>query len=443
MHTNFKTLVDSIPDDHVADDSDESDHETILRRGQGIARSSAASLSGRQQQRLPNRSRRGLSQQRSSLANLPADEGRALRRSTRSIGNSGADNETMESRETIERGTEASNRSSRRIHGATSARDERQPTRHSSRSQVRRTYTEEESDQDEDNDYSERDEEVHSAVNIRATRSSRRSNKKSYAPEESEDDEVQSPSPARAGRRSTRSARHESTTNNYFHDEEEAQPASNTRATRTSRRSNKKTAYTPEESEDDEVQSPSPSRVARRSTRSAFTETAENTLIRSTRSRGGLATTSSDVDENNEDYNDSEAASDDYEEESLAPKKQVKIRARVGRKSTDRSSRKSLSEKQPSSASNNGRQSRRRANVSYAEVGSDEEEYYDEQSSGDESFEEEMNPKRKRPRSQLESLGYSDDNESPRKKRGKASASRECIKCIELPRNLHDLTLPL
>jgi hypothetical protein len=78
------------------------------------------------------------------------DEGRALRRSTRSIGNSGAGNETMESRETIERETEASNRSSRRVRGAASARDESQPTRHSSRSQVRRTYTEEESDQDED-----------------------------------------------------------------------------------------------------------------------------------------------------------------------------------------------------------------------------------------------------------------------------------------------------
>jgi hypothetical protein len=208
------------------------------------------------------------------------------------------------------------------------------------------------------------------------------------------------------------------------------------------RRSNKK-AYPPEESEDDDVQSPSPARAARRSTRSAFTETDENTLIRSSRSRGGLATTSpsrkADIDEESEDYNESEAASDDYEEESPAPKKQVKIRARVGRKSTDRSSRKSLSEKRPSSASNNGRQSRRRANVSYAEVGSDEEEYYDEPSSGDESFEEEMNPKKKRLRSQLESLGYSDDNESPRKKRGKTSPSRECNRCIELPHNLHHI----
>jgi hypothetical protein len=149
---------------------------------------------------------------------------------------------------------------------------------------------------------------------------------------------------------------------------------------------------------------------------------------RGTRSRGSLAVDSpsrkqsnrrATVDEESEDYNESEEASDDYEEESPAPKKQVKIRARVGKMSTERTSRKSLSEKQPSSASNNDRQSRRRANISYAEMGSDDEEYY-------EFIEEEVNPKKKRSRSQLESLEYSDDNESPQKKRGKTSPSREC-----------------
>jgi hypothetical protein len=431
MHTDFKTLVDAIPEDPAADDSDESDQETILRRGQGISRAMAASSSSQQQQqqqRLPNRSRRILSQQQSSLANLPADGGRALRRSTRSIGNPEAGNETVESVESIRGDNESSNRISRRVRGAASTREESRPTRHSSRSQIRRTYTEEESDQVDDNNYSDSEEEVQPARNIRATRTSQRSNKRAACTRESEDDQVQSPSPSRSARRSTRSARRETTENDDSDSEKEVQPARNIRATRTSQRSNKSAAYAPDESEDDQVKSPSPSRAARRSTRSIHHETTENMSTRGTRSRGSLAVDSpsrkqsnrrATVDEESEDYNESEEASDDYEEESPAPKKQVKIRARVGKMSTERTSRKSLSEKQPSSASNNDRQSRRRANISYAEMGSDDEEYY-------EFIEEEVNPKKKRSRSQLESLEYSDDNESPQKKRGKTSPSREC-----------------
>ena len=85
MHIKFKELVDAIPDDPVVDDPNDSDHETTIRRGVGVSRvGGAASAPGGSTQRSPNRLRRRLSQQVSSLANLPNSGERSLRRSTRS-----------------------------------------------------------------------------------------------------------------------------------------------------------------------------------------------------------------------------------------------------------------------------------------------------------------------------------------------------------------------
>lgn len=365
MHTKFKTLVDDIPDDPCAVNADESDQETIIRRGYGVARAANAASSGRQQ-RSPNRSRRRLSQQghQSSLANLsqPDSMHRSLRRSTRETGAEGQDS-SQQNRST--------SRSARTVRSAAAVntQDESQPTRASSRSIQRRTYTEEESDQDE-RSYTESEEEV------QPTRSSRRSRN--------------------------------------------AQPTQDARASRTSSRVQRKATHkSDDDSEEDFDESPSPARATRRQTRAAVsspnrcTRSVDNRRLSA---RRGLQHEDMNEGENSDDYSEASAQESDGSEESPTPKKQAKIRARVGRNTNSRSSR-SSPEKQ-SSPENARSSSRTRTNVSYAEIGSEEEEYYDVESFGDGS-DVETPPKRKRSRN------YDDEKETPQKKRARASANRK------------------
>lgn len=383
MHTTFKALVDAIPEDPPIVDSDESDQETTIRRGRGVARANNAVSTG-QGGRSSNRSRRRLSQQhhQSSLANLPQpDVGRALRRSTRALGNSAQDAGIESSPQDSLQRNRSTSRSMRRSQDAATnnAQDEVRPTRSSARSLVRRTYTEEESEQDE------------------------RSNSGS-------DEDNQSTSRSRISSRI----------------------AQQSRVSRTSSRPQRKTSGTSEiELVNYQEEPQSPARATRRQTRATRNEATETQPIRSDRPRvsseqySGRGRNEEDsYAEDSDNFSEADAQDSDDYEESPPPKKQLKIRARVGRRT---GSIASMHNKQPPPASKAARSSsRQRTSVSYAEIGSEEEAYCDEDSSGDE-VSAETPPKKKRSRSQLESIGSDDEIDTPQKKQARSSPSRKFI----------------
>lgn len=442
MHINFKELVNAIPDDCADDDPNDSDHETTIRRGVGVSQGGGvAAVTGSSTQRSPNRSRRRLSQQVSSLANLPNSGERSLRRSTRSTNTTNNPSETVRGPEGSEEVSSQqphnprSGRNSRQSQDEVNNQEESQATRRSSRSRARMRYTDAESEpEEESNTESEEEEEENFKPNkpARASRTSDRSRRdrsrqrSNYTDEESEleeEEEVQEEEVQPTRKPRSRSNRHNSKPDDVAY------------ATRTSERSRRTTSYTLDnavELEDDE-----PPRLTRAKRREVIhNENNARGSNRTSRSRGVLKVAPSPTngrqsserrrrkrhcseDENSEDYTESGAEQSDDYEESPAPKKQTKLRVRVAKQTRKNTSPK----KGPPSPSNHTRSSRQRTEVSYTDVGSDIDQYVE--GSDEEVSDIDITPKKKRSRSQSKSIAYNEGTESPQKKRGRGSTSRK------------------
>lgn len=434
MYNKFKSLVDAIPEDPT-DEFNESDHEATIRRGAGVARVTASTGPVH---RSPNRSRRRLSLQRSSLASLPqpGSSERSLRRSTRSINNPPEETADVNQEVDLRQRNTRSSRSSRQTQVGSRNQDESQPTRKSSRSRTNQRYTEEESEQEEDM-YTESEEEVQIS-NARTSRnsnsrrgsgnqndcqqtrkSSRSRTKQRYLEEESErdeDDDQESEEEAQTRRKSSRNSSRQN-----------SQPDEEPRATRTSQRSRAKTTYTTEEA--DESADESPPRHSASIRRGALVK---NGSRRTAPTRNGPRGRKGgrDEGEDNDSYDESGVEESDEDDNSPTPKKPLpRIRVRLGNKSCNGSKSKSSPRKQSSPARASSRQ---RTNVSYTEKESDEDESYHNESSDEKDSEVDHTPKKKRSRSQLESIAYDGDSDSPQKKRGRASPSRKFISVFQI-----------
>ena len=388
MLEKFKSLVADIPDDPLVDDSNESDRETILRRGAGVARTS--NISSNSTQRSPNRMRRGLSQQQSSLANLPQPDGyaRALRRSTRSLGgnvSAAVGGYAQGLRGSLgQQQNRTSSRSTRRLQSDANNQDENHGIRRSTRATERTRYIEETSEQEIDSDVESEE--------IQSTRRSRRN-----------------PPPNHSQLEDHSTRRSERTRTKYNFEEADDNQDAHRRHTRVTRRQ----AHTFNENIRERPHRNARSRASSEMDLSPSPRKRPNR--RSTAARKN-AEISSD-DEDSDEYNTFSAEDVDDHEESHVTKKE-KVSSRVGANSSSPSSRKSPSIKQSSQARSSSRQ---RGKISYAEIDSDEEEYNDDESS---DMDDDI-PKRKRPRSQRGSFTPDSDRDSFQKKRALGSPSRK------------------
>ena len=371
MHNKFEELVKAIPDNPRDNDSNESDIETIIRRGMGNAQESAASLAP--VQRSPNRSRRMLSRVRSSLANLPGSGERALRRSTRSASTGNSDG--VSNRQHLE-GQENEDESPRQ-----SARSNRSSRRQSSRTQSRSRHDRVESEEGEEDSHSGSEEKAES--------------------EQEEDDLSGSEEEFQPAQPTTRKSTRP-----------KSQQGEKVRSSRVSTRPKRKPSHnTQNREESDEDESLHLTRASRQ---------------RAKRASRGRTINHSQVDDSNDETDSGAEESDDYEE-APSSNKRTRIHVRLGKKSCNSSNTDPYPKKESPVASDNARSSsRNRQKVSYAEVGSDVEEYIDESSvEEEESDEDDIPNKKKRTRSQ--SFSYTHGKYSPQKKRAKASPSRKYI----------------
>ena len=394
MHKKFEELINDIPEDLCSNESNESDPETTIRRGLGDAQETAAS--SRPMQRSPNRSRRSLSRVSSSLANLPGSSERVLRRSTRSANTNNStaasNHQHLEGQDDEDESSSQYTRSSRRPRRAmyNAPSEETRPTRQSSRSQPRTRYDEVDSE-NEDCSISGSEEE------FKPTRRSNRTLSSSLnAPQEST-------KPARSQSRSKYTeVDSDEDEASHYQSEEEFQP------TRSSSR--KLTRHSFHQAE--EARTP---RVSERQ-KAKTSHITHNHHHNSQEDKNNY-----DSDSDSEESNDCKAPPNSN--------KRTRIHVRLGKKSCSSPNTNPYPKKDSHAAHSDTRSSSRsRQKVSYAEVGSDVEEYIEESSveeKEEDSDEDDTRSKKKRAR--FESFSSTRGKSSPQKKRARASPTRKYI----------------